>query len=129
MSDFIPTPNTSSQTAACMPIRFSFFLLFFGYQLDLCCLSFTTYDSPHSPGCSRAAQGLQLGQGKSCVSWLRSGPSLSSQKAETEFPLVSSLASPNNSDPPSCEIGLSNKTIILHIITRINSNHSYFSNS
>lgn len=43
---------------------------------------------------------------------------------DRKFPLVSSSASPNNSDPPSCEIGLSNKTIILHIITRTNSNHS-----
>lgn len=88
----ISPPNTSSQTVACMPIMFSglqpsFPGFFCGYQLDLCHLSFTTEDSLHSPGCARAVQGVQLGQGRSCVCQLRSGPSLSSQDADTEsFP-------------------------------------------
>lgn len=128
MSHYIPTPNTSSPTAAHMPIRFSWLQPSFpGFfvGISLTCALLHYLGQPTEPWVCQSSSGVAARpRQKLCQPVVVRAFSKLSRRGDREFPLVSSPASPNNSDPSSCEIGLSNITIILHIITRSNSNHS-----
>lgn len=79
--------------------------------------------------CQSSSGGAARPRQKLCLSVAVRTFSKLSGCRDREFSLVFSPASPSNSDPPSCEIGLSNKSIILHIITRSNPSFQTLSTS